>query len=162
MLISLPFLLQVFCFLTLEALCALEARAQVGLVKIPSGGIPLPSLHCPIIASLRCLCACFCVHFVRLTVATCSSKLCTCAHNLIDVSYPSLIAMLVLQIWGTYCPRQVSDWKGLCYSSNLCTVHSSLVESSHKLVVATSSSLILILLCSGTRQVPTLKYPAYC
>ena len=50
----------VFCFLTLEALCALEGRAQVGLARLPSGGIPLPPLHHPLITR-------FYVHFVNPT-----------------------------------------------------------------------------------------------
>ena len=65
MLISLPFLLQVFCFLTLEALCALEARAQVGSARLPSGGVPLPPSRRPFIASLCHLRARFCAHFVK-------------------------------------------------------------------------------------------------
>ena len=58
--------------------------------------------------------------------------------------------------------RSFAPYFWLCCHSNLCTVHPSLVESSHKLVVAASSPLVLILLHSVTRQAPTLEYPAYC
>ena len=85
----------VFCFLTLEALCSLEARTQIGLARLPSGGVPLPSSLHPFTASLRCPHVLFCGHFVSLTVTACLSKLCICAHNLFDVSYPLTISMLV-------------------------------------------------------------------
>ena len=53
-----------FCFLTLEALCALEACMQVGLARLPSRGVPLLSSLHQFIASFHCLCTHFCVHFV--------------------------------------------------------------------------------------------------
>ena len=68
-----------FCFQTLEALCVLEARLQVGSVRLASGGIPLLPFHCPFTVSLCHPRACFCVHFVTAQQSVCSVG--QCAHQ---------------------------------------------------------------------------------